>query len=193
VTDVRTPECPCGDGPRPGHPGGFCDEGLQRLITVSGGRLSMAPPPVDLVAVTEVRVPLAPPPGIDVLKALHRDVQYHGVHSEDEHERDLADARSQALNSITALRDVKNERDKAEAEVERLRKVNAEHADENLRLHGEVEKLRALRDKTHAEKAVLDECEGFTDLQVRRGIEVGEPNSVWTRLLRAVALMRGLQ
>jgi hypothetical protein len=68
--------------------------------------------------------------------------QYHGEHSDDEVERDLASAREQALNSVTALRDVKNERDKAEREVEHLQKVLAEHVNENLALHRENEQLR---------------------------------------------------
>lgn len=68
--------------------------------------------------------------------------QYHGEHSDDEVERDIASARAQAINSVEALRGVKNERDKAEHEVERLKALLAEHVHENLALHQECEQLR---------------------------------------------------
>lgn len=69
--------------------------------------------------------------------------EYHAIHSDDEVERDLASAREQALNSVTALRGVKLERDKAEAEVERLKALLAEHVNENLALHRRVSELEA--------------------------------------------------
>jgi hypothetical protein len=142
MTFTLPAQCPCGDGERPGHPLGLCDDGLKRLMEVSGGRLSLQPPlfvdEQEAPARTDALTPCGP------IATCSWCCEYHGIHSEDEHERELADARAQALASVTALRDVKNERDKAEAELKRLRRTLGEHAEENVRLHAEVERLKAI-------------------------------------------------